>query len=141
MGRSPRRCVLLDSVATRLADLAARARPQECCGFLAGGIGPGGTIVQEVLPVRNDSALPDSFAICDAECYRAKHEARQHSLELFAVYHSHPRHSAALSATDQQRLRWTGLDWVLVGREDEGWAIAVYAAQTARRVTIMRTPR
>ena len=77
---------------------ARRDRPAECCGLLLGN----GEEIREAVPTRNAADHPLRRYLVDPhEYFHVIRSARQRSLQVIGVYHSHPHSSATPSATDQ----------------------------------------
>jgi proteasome lid subunit RPN8/RPN11 len=82
----------------RIAALSAAEPGREVCGLLL--LGAGGAA--EIWPCRNASPEPDrSFDLDPRDLLRALERADEASLEVAAVYHSHPRGGTALSGRDR----------------------------------------
>jgi proteasome lid subunit RPN8/RPN11 len=105
---------LLDDI-RRQAELAY---PAECCGVLAGRIGP----VKEVLrlrPVANGrDDDPHRYLISAEHLRSATRELGSSGLEILGFYHSHPDHPAAPSLFDQEHA-WPWYSYIIV-RVDRG---------------------
>lgn len=76
---------------------AEREAPNECCGLLVGR----GRHVLEVRPTGNLAPDPRTrFLVDPAAHFACIREARGRNLSVVGAYHSHPRGTAAPSATD-----------------------------------------
>jgi proteasome lid subunit RPN8/RPN11 len=65
--------------------------PLECCGLLAGKIGPDGTgLVEEGYPLVNAAASPVEYLSEPRGMFTACRDMRRRGLDILAVYHSHP---------------------------------------------------
>ncbi|GAA4007502.1 M67 family metallopeptidase [Deinococcus rubellus] len=83
---------------------AGRAAPQECVGVLGGRRGDGGWHAEALYPLSNVAAAPEREYLADpAGLLRALKAMRAESLELVAIYHSHPVGPAQFSRTDRAR--------------------------------------
>lgn len=71
--------------------------PIEACGYLAG---EGDKIVQ-IFPMTNIDKSPEHFSFDPSEQFKAVKEARERSLRLIAIYHSHPKTPARMSEEDK----------------------------------------
>jgi proteasome lid subunit RPN8/RPN11 len=75
----------------------ARAEaPIEACGILAGGDGR----VEKLYKMTNAEHRNDHFMMAPAEQFEAAKDIRSASLEMLAVFHSHPETPARPSAED-----------------------------------------
>lgn len=85
--------------------------PNEGCGLLA----VSGDVVVKVYPTANQDASPTSYTIPPAQHYDALVDAETQGWEIGGVFHSHPRGSATMSATDLERAIEPGWVYVVVG--------------------------
>jgi proteasome lid subunit RPN8/RPN11 len=87
-----------------LFELARKALPNECVGFLA-GISSGQ--VSAVFPLANVAGDASSFYAAEPSgVIRALKSIKNQHLELVGIYHSHPRHDAVPSKTDLEKATW-----------------------------------
>jgi [CysO sulfur-carrier protein]-S-L-cysteine hydrolase len=88
---------LPNSVEAAIIAHARRDRPSECCGLL---LGVSDAIV-EAVPLPNAVEDPERRYFIEPAAYlRVLRAARQRSLDVIGVYHSHPRSTATPSPTD-----------------------------------------
>ena len=77
---------------------ARRDHPAECCGLLIGNE----HVIREAVPTPNASDSPERRYLVDPQAYfDTIRRARDQSLQVIGVYHSHPHSTAAPSATDE----------------------------------------
>lgn len=89
-------------IAEQLETAAKAGAPIEVCGLLAGNDGR----VVRYLPMTNADQSPDHFAMVPEEQFAAAKEMRSESIQLLAVWHSHPASPAQMSEEDL-RLAYT----------------------------------
>jgi proteasome lid subunit RPN8/RPN11 len=80
--------------------------PEEACGLI--GSAPGSTSTIEaatVLPIENELHSPVRFRMAPDEQLKAFYWLEERSLELSAIFHSHPQGPVHPSATTWQNLR------------------------------------
>lgn len=87
------------------AAMVAHARqtyPNECCGAMLGSTGDDAKIVRAAMPLENAfaGAQATRYALRPEDLLAADRAARQRSLELIGIYHSHPDCDAYFSTTD-----------------------------------------
>jgi proteasome lid subunit RPN8/RPN11 len=88
---------LPNSVEAAIIAHARRDRPSECCGLL---LGESDAIV-EAVPLANAAENPERRYFIEPAAYlKVLRAARQRSLDVIGVYHSHPRSTATPSPTD-----------------------------------------
>jgi proteasome lid subunit RPN8/RPN11 len=87
-----------------LFELARKALPNECVGFLA-GISSGQ--VSAVFPLVNVAGDARSFYVAQPSgVIRTLKSIKNQHLELVGIYHSHPCHEAVPSKTDLEKAAW-----------------------------------
>jgi len=88
----------------RLWQHARSSAPQECVGVLGGWPVGAGWQAQALYPLTNVAAAPEREYLADPlELLRALKVMQAESLELVAIYHSHPSGPAQFSRTDRAR--------------------------------------
>jgi len=88
---------LPNSVEAAIIAHARRDRPSECCGLLL-GVSDG---IVEAVPLANAAENPERRYFIEPAAYlKVLRAARQRSLDVIGVYHSHPRSTATPSPTD-----------------------------------------
>lgn len=82
----------------------ARAElPNECCGLLAGRIESGVGLVTNRCPLVNAAESPATRYVSSPESmFAAMRELRSATLEVLAIYHSHPTSPAWPSRVDRE---------------------------------------
>jgi [CysO sulfur-carrier protein]-S-L-cysteine hydrolase len=96
-----------------VADIMAHAQkeaPIEACGYLA----ERELIVEEAIPLKNQDASPEHFALDPSEQFAALRRMRTEGLKLRGVYHSHPATPARPSAEDVRLANDPSLSYVIV---------------------------
>lgn len=79
--------------------------PNECCGLLAGRVGPDGEVaeVETSFALINELKSPTEFRSEARNHLAAEREIRRLGLEVLAVYHSHPSSEPIPSKKDLER--------------------------------------
>ena len=82
---------------------AQQAYPNECCGAMIGSIGDTKT-VQVAMPLENafEGAQAARYELRPEDLLAADKAARERSMDLIGIYHSHPDCDAYFSKTDLQ---------------------------------------
>jgi proteasome lid subunit RPN8/RPN11 len=94
-------------------DMVEQARaeaPIEACGILAGGNGR----VEKFYKMTNAEHRRDHFMMEPVEQFAAVKDIRSASLEMLAIYHSHPETPARPSAEDVRFALIPGIIYVIV---------------------------
>ncbi len=81
---------------------ARRSYPNECCGAMLGSNSDGVKLVREALPLENafEGAQAARYELRPEDLLAADRAARQRSMDLIGIYHSHPDCDAYFSQTD-----------------------------------------
>jgi proteasome lid subunit RPN8/RPN11 len=102
--------------------------PEECCGMILGYLANGGKIVVEVIPTENawnteaaaefaGEYTADSkrrqYTIAPEVMLKTQREARNKSLNIIGIFHSHPDHPAIPSECDRI-YAWQGYSYIIV---------------------------
>jgi proteasome lid subunit RPN8/RPN11 len=85
--------------------MVAHARetyPNECCGAMLGHLDDGSKIVRVAMPLENAfaGAKAARYELRPEDLLAADRAARERSLDLIGIYHSHPDCDAYFSTTD-----------------------------------------
>jgi proteasome lid subunit RPN8/RPN11 len=93
-------------VERRIRAEGEKCYPDECCGFLLGGVGEDGRRrAEDIMPVPNADQAEERrrrFRIGPDEFLRAEKLARLRGLDVIGFYHSHPDHPARPSEYDRE---------------------------------------
>jgi proteasome lid subunit RPN8/RPN11 len=101
--------------------------PEECCGMVLGHLASQSKTVVEVMPTENAwsteaADFPGThtaeskrrqYAIAPQAMLQAQKEARDRSLNIIGIYHSHPDHPAIPSECDRL-YAWQGYSYIIV---------------------------
>ncbi|MEH2317833.1 M67 family metallopeptidase [Nostoc sp.] len=102
--------------------------PDECCGIILGYLANEGKIVVEVMPTENvwnteaaaefpgkrtTESKRRQYAIAPEVMLKTQREARDRSLNIIAIFHSHPDHPAIPSECDRL-YAWQGYSYIIV---------------------------
>lgn len=94
-------------------DMLAQARaeaPIECCGILAGS----GGRVERLYKMTNAEHRSDHFMMAPEQQFTAIKDIRSASLDMLAIYHSHPETPARPSAEDIRLALTPGVVYLIV---------------------------
>jgi proteasome lid subunit RPN8/RPN11 len=91
------RVVITREVGDAIQAHATEARPEECCGLLAGN----GEVISSAYRLRNEADRPETrYSASPEDLFAAMKAMRQEGLEMMGIYHSHPNSSAYPSRSD-----------------------------------------
>ncbi|AFY33705.1 Mov34/MPN/PAD-1 family protein [Calothrix sp. PCC 7507] len=94
--------------------------PEECCGLILGHLASQGKTAVEVIATENAWSAEDSlsskkrrYAIAPQVMLQTQKAARDRSLNIVGIYHSHPDYSAAPSEFDC-KYAWPEYSYIIV---------------------------
>lgn len=95
-----------------------KAYPNECCGLLIGKNENGQKSVVRINPITNINKIrmQDRYEMDPRELEAADKVARQKSMDIIGIYHSHPDHPPRPSVFDQERA-WPVYSYMIVAVE------------------------
>src|SRR5215831_2943877 len=92
-----KRVVITRAVSDAIQEHALEARPEECCGLLAGD----GDVISSAYRLHNEAGQPETRYFASPEdLFAAMKAMRQEGLEMMGIYHSHPNSPAYPSKSD-----------------------------------------
>jgi proteasome lid subunit RPN8/RPN11 len=96
---------------------AASTYPEECCGIMLGYLANESKTVVEVIPTENAWSGEDSkrrrYTIAPEIMLKVQTYARDHSLSIIGIYHSHPDYPAIPSESDRTQA-WQEYSYIIV---------------------------
>ena len=96
--------------------------PIEACGLLAGKNGE----VTKVYPIANALASPVRFRMAPDEQLHAFMDIDAQSLDLLAIYHSHPNGPPQPSPTDLDEFAYPGVLYLICHCSVSGWSCSCF---------------
>ncbi len=87
--------------------------PYESCAILFGKISDSRYIVKDVFPTKNIENSPYSFTVSPEELIKAYETAEKKSLDVIAIFHSHPDSAAYPSSTDKKFMETNPVPWII----------------------------
>ncbi len=99
----------------KMIDHAKKESPLECCGILSGK----GKTVQKVFEVPNAEKSPARYSMSPLDQLKAFDEIEKESMEMVAVYHSHPRTIPFPSETDVKLAFYPEISSVIISLKEE----------------------
>ncbi len=115
-GSQPGALEIPETLWQMMLEHVTRYLPEEACGLVAveSEENPSNSLPRSpraaaVLPIENDLHSPVRFRMAPAEQLKAFYWLEEHSLELGAIFHSHPRGPKHPSATDLAEFAYPGV--------------------------------
>ncbi len=103
------------SIYDRIVEHAKREWPLECCGILAGKE----DTVEKVFELSNSEKSPVRFSISPQQQLRVFEELETESMEMVAIYHSHPHTIPFPSETDVQLAFYPEVSSIIVSLQEK----------------------
>ena len=103
------------SIYQRMIEHAQKEWPLECCGILGGQ----GETVQKTFELQNSGKSSVRFSMLPLEQLRAFEEIEKGSMEMIAVYHSHPHTISFPSEIDVKCAYDPKLTWVILSLKEK----------------------
>jgi len=98
-----------------MVEHARKEWPLECCGILSGK----GETVQKAFEFRNGEESPTRYSISPREQLRVFEEIEKESMEMIAIYHSHPHTIPFPSETDVKMAFYPEVSSIIISLKDE----------------------
>ncbi len=104
------------SVCDAIVEHAKKESPLECCGILAGK----DRTVKKVFELTNTEKSPVRFLMSPEEQLRVFEELERESIEMIAIYHSHPQSTAFPSEADVKMAFYPEVSSIIISLEEKG---------------------
>jgi proteasome lid subunit RPN8/RPN11 len=99
----------------KMVEHAKREKPLECCGILGGN----GKTVGRVFELQNSEKSVIRYSISPQEQMRVFEEMEKESMEMIAVYHSHPYTIPFPSETDVKMALYPEVSTIIISLKEE----------------------
>ncbi len=103
------------SVYDAIVEHAKKESPLECCGILAGK----GRTVEKSFELTNTEKSSIRFLMSPQEQLKAFEEMEKDSVEMIAIYHSHPHSTAFPSETDVKMAFYPEVSSIIISLEEK----------------------
>jgi len=97
-----------------MVEHARKEKPLECCGILAGK----GEKVHKAFVLKNAERSPVRYSMAPQEQLRAFEEMEKESMEMVAIYHSHPHTIPFPSETDVKMAFYSEVASVIISLKE-----------------------
>ncbi len=99
----------------QIRQIAERAYPHECCGFMVASLDKQAKAVERVIPAENQhtDSPTNRYLITPDQVYRVERQLRGTSHQLVGFFHSHPDVSAQPSEYDRKHA-WPWYSYLIV---------------------------
>jgi proteasome lid subunit RPN8/RPN11 len=94
---------------------AERERPLECCGILSGK----GKTVQKIFELKNAERSPVQYSMSPRDQLKVFEEMEKESMEMIAIYHSHPHTIPFPSETDVKLAFYPDVSSIIISLREE----------------------
>lgn len=103
------------SIFIGIVEHAKREQPLECCGILSGK----DRVVQRAFELRNAEKSPIRYSMSPQEQLKVFEEMDKESMEMIAIYHSHPQTIPFPSETDVKMAFYPEMPSIIISLKDE----------------------
>jgi proteasome lid subunit RPN8/RPN11 len=98
-----------------MIDHAERERPLECCGILSGKV----KTVQKIFELKNAEGSPVKYSMSPRDQLKVFEEMEKESMEMIAIYHSHPHTIPFPSETDVKLAFYPDVSSIIISLREE----------------------
>ena len=105
-----------------LIEHARRESPLECCGILGGK----GETVQRVFELQNVERSPVRYLMSPQEQFKVFEELEKESIEMMAIYHSHPHSIPFPSETDVKMAFYPEVISIIISLKEKNPAVKAF---------------
>jgi len=103
------------SIYHRMIEHAKMEWPMECCGILSGKE----KTVEKAFELKNTEESPDQYSMSPRDQLKAFEEMEKESMEIIAIYHSHPNTIPFPSETDVKLAFYPDVSSVIISLKEE----------------------
>ncbi len=103
------------SIYEKMVEHAKKEQPLECCGILSGR----GETVAKSFALKNAEGSPVRYSMSPLDQLKVFEEMEKESMEMIAVYHSHPRTIPFPSETDVKLNFYPDVSSVIISLKEE----------------------
>ncbi|MDI6764875.1 MAG: M67 family metallopeptidase [Thermodesulfobacteriota bacterium] len=105
-----------------IVEHARKESPLECCGILSGKDGA----VQRAFELRNEEQSPVRYSMLPQEQLKVFEEMERESLDMVAIYHSHPHTLPFPSETDVEMAFYPEVFSVIISLKEENPVVKAF---------------
>ncbi len=99
----------------KMVEHAKKEQPLECCGILSGK----GQTVKKIFELKNAEESPIKYSMSPLDQLKVFEEMEKESMEMIAIYHSHPRTIPFPSETDVKLNFYPDISSVIISLKEE----------------------
>jgi proteasome lid subunit RPN8/RPN11 len=104
-----------DPIYRKMVEHAKKEKPLECCGILGGR----GKTVEKAFELQNAEGSAIRYSISPKEQLRVFEEMDKESMEMIAIYHSHPHTIPFPSETDVKMALYPEVSSIIISLKEE----------------------
>lgn len=110
------------SILQGMIEHARKESPLECCGILSGK----DQTVEKAFALKNAEKSPIRYSIPPQEQLRVFEEMEKESMEMIAIYHSHPHSIPFPSETDVKMAFYPEVSTIIVSLQEENPVVKAF---------------
>ena len=99
----------------QMIEHAKRESPLECCGILSGK----GETVEKAFELKNKEGSPVQYSMSPRDQLKVFEEMEKESMEMIAIYHSHPHTIPFPSETDVKLAFYPDVSSIIISLKEE----------------------
>ena len=99
----------------KMVEHAKKEQPLECCGILSGK----GKTVEKIFELKNAEESPVKYSMSPLDQLKVFEEMDKESMEMIAIYHSHPHTIPFPSETDVKLNFYPDVSSVIISLKEE----------------------
>jgi proteasome lid subunit RPN8/RPN11 len=103
------------SIYVQIVEHAKKESPVECCGILGGK----GNTVEKAFELQNSEKSPIRYSMSPRDQMRVFEEIEKESVEMIAIYHSHPHTIPFPSETDVKLAFYPDVSSIIISLKEE----------------------
>ncbi len=106
--------------------------PEEGCGLIGGRANS----CEQIFPITNELHSPTRFRMNPHEQWQAFRVLERESLDLLAIFHSHPQGPSHPSVTDQAEFAYPGILSVICMFKNNQWQMQAFRIESSKIIKI-----
>jgi proteasome lid subunit RPN8/RPN11 len=110
------------SIYEKMVDHAKKERPLECCGILSGKE----KTVQKIFELKNTEESPIQYSMSPQDQLKVFEEMEKESMEMIAIYHSHPHTIPFPSETDVKLALYPDVSSIIISLKEKSPVVKAF---------------
>lgn len=133
---TPKTIIFSENQLNILANHSKENSPNESCAILFGKTNDDTTTVKEIFLAKNIDQSPVNFTISNEELISAYSQAEKKSLDVSAIFHSHPASVPYPSSTDKKYMEINPVPWVIFSGVNDEFMAYIYNSGIVQEIPV-----